>query len=74
MENPETTGRDSSSTPGETSASTQNITEVRPSVLSNPIPFTSGLYQKLTNPLSLLVKELPVVDSNDMSFYLKPPL
>jgi hypothetical protein len=39
--------------------------------LSSPTPvmsFTSGVYQRLDNPLNYLFKELPVVDGNDPRF------
>jgi hypothetical protein len=42
-----------------------NTGEVGSSVHSNTPSFTSKNYQKLTNPLSYLLKELPVVDGND---------
>jgi DNA-directed RNA polymerase subunit N (RpoN/RPB10) len=55
----------------ERAASIQNNLEVRSSDLSNTVPFTSGLFQKLTNPLSLLLREVPVVDGGNINLLLE---
>jgi hypothetical protein len=62
----EATEQCSVSTP-EGARAIQNNIEVRSSDLSNIVPFTSSLFQKLTNPLSLLLREVPVVDGGDIN-------
>jgi hypothetical protein len=42
-----------------------HIEEERPFVQGQNPSFTSNIYQNFTNPLSYLVKALPVVDGND---------
>jgi hypothetical protein len=55
----------------ERTTSTQTNDEVRNSVSSNSLAFTSGLFQTLTNPLSVLIIEVPVVDGNDIPLLLQ---
>jgi hypothetical protein len=55
----------------ERTTSTQTIDEVRKSVSYSSGAFSSGLFQTLTNPLSVLIKELPIVDGNDIQLLLQ---
>jgi hypothetical protein len=45
----------------------ENQNEVRSFSFNNILGFASASYQKLTNPLTNLLKELPVIDGNDVS-------
>jgi hypothetical protein len=56
--------------PDEKTASTQTSHEVRISDPSNSY-CTSALFQKLTNPLSTLIKDVPVVEGNNIPSLLQ---
>jgi hypothetical protein len=61
----------SSSSPDESLAGTPSRGEVRTIIPSNSVSFTSGLFQKLTNLLSSLIKDLPVVDDYNVQLLLE---
>jgi hypothetical protein len=61
----------SSSSSGEYLAGTPNRGKVRTISPTNSVSFTSGLFQKPTNPLSSLIKVLPVVDGYNVQLLLE---